>query len=61
MTSNDAWILVSVPSSASISRRAATRVGLVLLAWAESRREHEPRSIDLARVARPGVGQRPFS
>jgi len=61
------WTLVLVPSPTSadarrtpLSERVAMRAGLVLLAWAERRRESIRRSIRLDRVARGCAGQRPF-
>jgi hypothetical protein len=63
MSVDDTWILVSVPRTAHapIDRRAAARIGLALLAWADRRRpEHAARSVELDRVARAIRLARPF-
>jgi hypothetical protein len=61
------WTLVFVPSPTSgdarrtpLAERVAMRAGLVLLGWAERRRESIRRSISLDRVADGRAVQRPF-
>ena len=66
-TAPSTWTLVLVPtpaaeggSSAPLSERLATRAALLLLAWAERRRDSIRRSIRLDRVSRSSAAPRPF-
>jgi hypothetical protein len=66
-TAPSTWTLVLVPSpaagsgySAPLSERLATRAGLLLLAWAERRRDSVRRSISLDGTARTPAAPRPF-
>lgn len=66
-TAPSTWTLVLVPSPAAadrgitpLSERVATRAGLLLLAWAEHRRDCIRRSVSLGRVARASAAPRPF-
>jgi hypothetical protein len=66
-TAPSTWTFVFVPApgsgdrnSAPLSERVATRTGLLLLAWAERRRDSVRRSVSLDRVARTSAAQRPF-
>lgn len=66
-TAPSTWTLVLVPSpsaggtyAAPLSERVATRAGLLLLAWAERRRDSVRRSVRLGRIARTPAAPRPF-
>ena len=66
-TAPSTWTFVFVPSPTSgdahsvpLSERIATRAALLLLAWAERRRDSIRRSVSLGRVARMAAAQRPF-
>jgi hypothetical protein len=67
MTAPSTWTLVLVPSptagsgySAPLPERLATHAGLLLLAWAERRRDCVRRAISLDGVARTPAAPRPF-
>lgn len=61
MSTNDTWILVSVPRrDAPALGRLATRAGLALIGWGDRRRNRPTRAVDLHRVERAVPAPRPF-
>jgi hypothetical protein len=59
MTTHDTWILVSIPDRRT-GRGLAARIALRLLSWAEHRDGRPGRSVELDRIERPALAQRPF-